>query len=158
MIRTGYLRWEIDVSDDRSPVDPRAREVTFLARPGYRTVRVKCAGQADAAEGFVRGEATYDAVLRNLKREGGSTDVVIPDVGPRVFRYSETDRFETPRFWMSKLQREASAFSYEVVRAAASFPQMVIASPAPPRRLRPAGRVGNLPRDRRAESARPHSR
>ena len=54
----------------------------------------------------------------------------IPDVGPRPFRYSESDRDETPRFWMAKLQREANAFAHEVVRAAASFPQMVIASPA----------------------------
>ncbi len=41
MIRTGYLRWEIDVADDRSAVDPRAREVSFRARPSYRVVRVK---------------------------------------------------------------------------------------------------------------------
>ena len=56
--------------------------------------------------------------------------MTIPDVGPHVFRYSESDRVQTPRFWMAKLQREANAFAHEVVRAAAGFPQMVIASPA----------------------------
>ena len=130
MIRTGYLRWELDVRDGRSAADPRAREVTFLARPSYRVVRVKSPGQAQAAERFVQGEASYDDVLRTLRREGGEVDVVIPDVGPRPFRYSESDRAETPRFWMAKLQREANAFAHEVVRSAASFPQMVISSPA----------------------------
>lgn len=130
MIRTGYLRWEIEVDDARSAVDPKAREVTFLARPSYRVVRVKAAGHQDAAEQFVRGEQAYDAVLRTLRREAAEVDVTIPDVGPRVFRYSESDRRETPRFWMSKLQREANAFAHDVVRAAAGFPQLVIASPA----------------------------
>ena len=130
MIRTGYLRWEIDVADDRSDVDPRAREVSFLARPSYRTVRVKNQGHRDAADRFVQGEDTYDVVLRNLNREGAETDVTVPDVGPRRFRYSEEDRSQTPRFWMSKLQREANAFAHELVRNAAAFPQMVIASAA----------------------------
>jgi hypothetical protein len=130
MIRTGYLRWEIDVDDIRCAADPKAREVIFHARPSYRVVRVKSNGHTQAAQGFVEGELTYDDVLRTLRREGGETDVVIPDVGPRPFRYSESDRAETPRFWMAKLQREANAFAYEVVRTAASFPQMVISSPA----------------------------
>jgi hypothetical protein len=130
MIRTGYLRWELDVEDTRSAVDATAREVVFRARPSYRTVRVKSAGHAEAAERFLQGDATYDAVLRNLRRDGGTTDVVIPDVGPRAFRYSESDRVRTLRFWMAKLQREANAFAYEVVHAAAGFPQMVISSPA----------------------------
>jgi len=130
MIRTGYLRWEIDVLDERSQVDPRAREVTFRARPSYRTVRVKSTGHAEAAQQFTQGEASYDTVLRALRRDGDETDVVIPDVGPRPFRYSESDRLETPRFWMIKLQREANAFAHEVVRTAAGFPQMVISSPA----------------------------
>src|SRR5262249_27045069 len=102
----------------------------FLARPSYRVVRVKAAGHQDAAERFARGEEAYDAVLRTLRREASEVDVTIPDVGPRAFRYSESDRAETPRFWMSKLQRAANAFAHEVVRAAASFPQLVIASPA----------------------------
>jgi hypothetical protein len=130
MIRTGYLRWEIDVEDARSAVDATAREVTFRARPSYRVVRVKSAGHVAAAERFLEGEQTYDAVLRSLKREGAETDVVVPDVGPRLFRYSESDRVQTPRFWIGKLQREANAFAHEVVRAAAAFPRMVIASPA----------------------------
>jgi hypothetical protein len=129
MIRTGYLRWEIDVEDARSAADPKAREVTFRARPSYRRVRVKSAGHVEAAERFAQGAATYDDVLRTLRREAGEVEVAVPDVGPRPFRYSESDREQTPRFWMAKLQREVNAFAHEVVRAAASFPQMVIASP-----------------------------
>ena len=130
MIRTGYLRWEIDVTDERSATDQLAREITFLARPSYRTVRIKNPGHRDVADRFVRGEDTYDTVLRNLTREGAEADVTVPDVGPARFRYSEEDRAKTPRFWMSKLQREANAFAHEVVRQAAGFPQMVIASAA----------------------------
>jgi hypothetical protein len=130
MIRTGYLRWEIEAADARSAVDPSAREVSFRARPGYRFVRVKNNGHQAAAERFLRGEEGYDAVLRTLNRAGAELDVTIPDVGPHVFRYSESDRQQTPRFWMAKLQREVNAFAHEVVRVAASFPQMVIASPA----------------------------
>ncbi len=130
MIRTGYLRWEIDVTDQRSQVDPKAREVIFRARPSHRVVRVKSQGQVEAAERFTQGESTYDEVLRALRRDGDETEFVIPDVGPRPFRYSESDRAETPRFWMAKLQREANAFSHEVIRIAGGFPQMVISSPA----------------------------
>jgi hypothetical protein len=130
MIRTGYLRWEIDVEDARSAADASAREVTFRARPSYRRVRVKSAGQVEAAERFVQGAATYDDLLRTLRRDASEVEVVVPDVGPRPFRYSESDRAQTPRFWMAKLQREANAFAHEVVRAASAFPQMVIASPA----------------------------
>jgi hypothetical protein len=130
MIRTGYLRWEIEVQDVRSRDDRLAREVIFLARPSYRIVRVKSTGHLDAADRFVRGEATYDSVIRTLHRHGGETDVRVPDVGPRPFRYSESDRARLPRYWMEKLQREAGAFAHEVVRTAASFPQLVISSPA----------------------------
>ena len=130
MIRTGYLRWEIDVTDDRCLVDARSREITFLARPSYRVVRVKNQGHRDAARRFVEGEDTYDVVLRNLNREGAETDVTVPNVGPRPFRYSDEDRTQKPRFWMSKLQREANAFAHEVVRNASAFPRMVIASAA----------------------------
>ena len=129
MIRTGYLRWEIEATDERSAADPAAREVRFLARPGYRVVRVKDRGN-EAAERFVRGEAGYDEVQRTLQRGGTEVDLTIPDIGPHVFRYSEDDRIQTPRFWMSKLQREAGAFAAEVVRSASKFPQMVISSPA----------------------------
>jgi hypothetical protein len=130
MIRTGYLRWEIEVRDERSRDDRQAREVIFFARPSYRVVRVKSAGHIEAAERFVRGEAAYDSVLRTLHRDGGETDVRIPDVGPCPFRYAESDRSKMPRYWMEKLQREAGAFAHEVVRTAASFPQLVISSAA----------------------------
>ena len=130
MIRTGYLRWEIEVEDVRSRDDQLAREVIFLARPTYRVVRIKSSGHIDAAERFARGEATYDSVLRTLHRTGGETDVRVPNVGPRPFRYSESDRTGMPRYWMEKLQREAGAFAAEVVRAASSFPQLVISSAA----------------------------
>jgi hypothetical protein len=129
MIRTGYLRWEIEVNDLRSREDALAREVVFLARPSYRILRVKRTGHASAALEFVRGETTYDSVVRTLERDGGEMDVRIEDVGPRPFRYSEADRARMPRYWMEKLQREVSAFAHEVVRAAASFPQLVISSP-----------------------------
>ena len=62
--------------------------------------------------------------------DGGETDVRVPNVGPRPFRYSESDRARLPRYWMEKLQREVGAFAHEVVRTAASFPQLVISSPA----------------------------
>ncbi len=130
MIRTGYLRWEIEVEDVRSRDDPHSREVIFLARPSFRTLRVKSTGHVDAAERFVRGEDTYDSVLRTLNRPGVETDLRVPDVGPRPFRYSESDRTRLPRYWMEKLQREAISFAQEVVRTAASFPQLVISSPA----------------------------
>jgi hypothetical protein len=130
MIRTGYLRWEIDVQDVRSQDDAQSREVIFLARPSFRVVRVKRTSHADAAERFVRGEGTYDSVLRTLDRDGGETDVRVPNVGPRPFRYTESDRAKLPRYWMEKLQREAGSFAQEVVRTAASFPQLVISSPA----------------------------
>ncbi len=128
MIRTGYLRWEIEVSDGRSRDDPHSREVIFLARPSFRTLRVKSTGHVDAAERFVRGEDTYDSVLRTLNRPGLETELRVPDVGPRPFRYSDSDRTRLPRYWMEKLQREANAFAHEVVRTAASFPQLVISS------------------------------
>src|SRR5207244_6164252 len=98
MIRTGYLRWEIEVQDVRSRDDRLAREVIFLARPSYRIVRVKTTGHIDVAERFVRGEATYDSVLRTLHRNGGESDVRVPDVGPCPFRYSESDRARLPRY------------------------------------------------------------
>ena len=57
MIRTGYLRWEIEVNDVRSSTDPTAREVIFLARPSYRIVRVKKAGTAVALTSTGTGSA-----------------------------------------------------------------------------------------------------
>src|ERR1700749_2628466 len=114
MIRTGYLRWEIEVRDERSRDDRRAREVIFLARPSYRVLRVKSTGHIEAAERVVRGEAGDDSGLGALPRAGGETEVRVPDVGPLSFRYDEGDRTKMPRYWMEKLQREAGAFAHEV--------------------------------------------
>ena len=130
MIRTGYLRWEIEVDDVRSDVDPQAREVSFLARPSYRVVLVKNQGHQRAAEQFLHGEETYDTVLRSLGKADAEVPVTIPNIGPQRFRYSESDRTQTLRFWMVKLQREVNAFAHEVVRVASGFPQLVIASTA----------------------------
>ncbi len=129
MIRTGYLRWEINVVDERSPQDPLAREVKFLARPTHRVVRVRSKGHSEAADRFTRGEAAYDEVLRTLNRGVSEVELTIPDVGPHAYRYAEADRATMIRYWMEKLQREASAFAHEVVRVSASFPQLVISSP-----------------------------
>lgn len=130
MIRTGYLRWEIDVEDARSASDQEAREVSFRARPTYRTIRVKNPGQDRAAEQFARGAASYQAVLQRRAREAPSLDLRIPDVGPVSYRYSPLEREKNLRYWLAKMQREAAAFAAEVVRAASSFPQLVISSAA----------------------------
>ena len=130
MIRTGYLRWEIEVDDVRCAVDNLSREVVFLARPSHRVVRVRTTSHADAAARFVRGDASYNDVLRTRDEKRGQVELTIPDVGPRRFRYSEADRSKMLRYWMDKLQREASAFAHEVVRSASSFTQLVIASQA----------------------------
>lgn len=131
MIRTGYLRWEIEVGEDRSATDPRAREVSFLARPAYRQVVIVDPGRDAAAERFARGEASYAVTLeRAMARPPTESRVCVPDVGPLVFRYDESDRSRMPRFWMEKLHREAEAFAHEVVRVAAKFPQLVLSNPA----------------------------
>jgi hypothetical protein len=131
MIRTGYLRWEIDATDARAEADLKAREVTLRARPTYRVVRARnTRAREEAAAQFVRGQVAYDAVLKTLERDDGTIDVTVPDVGPHVFRYAQEDRDTMPRFWMEKLGREVSAFAHEVVRAASRFPQLVIANPA----------------------------
>jgi hypothetical protein len=130
MIRTGYLRWEIEATDGRSAVDSEAREVAFLARPSYRVVRVKNPGQDSAAEQFVRGAASYDDVLRRREKPDTFLDLTIPDVGPFPFRYSLHDREQNLRYWLAKLQREVASFAAEVVRTAASFPQLVISNAA----------------------------
>ncbi len=105
-----------------------AREVSLLARPGYRRVVVVNHPAQQVAERFLRHEVAYDEVLRHqgLVVE---TEHIVGDVGPHIFRYSDSDRLQTPRFWMDKLQREVSSFAHEVVRAAAKFPQLVIANP-----------------------------
>jgi hypothetical protein len=130
MIRTGYLRWEIDVGDVRCAADPHAREVTFLARPTHRLVRIKNPTHRAATDRFVRGEAAYSDVVRAAERSGSDVVLQVPDVGPRSFRYTETDRSQTPRFWLTKLQREVESFSHELVHQAGRFPELVIAEPA----------------------------
>ena len=130
MIRTGYLRWEIEAADERSKADRYAREVVLKARPSYRTVRVKGVDREDAAERFVRGEASYAAVLQAVEKPGAEVEVRVPDVGPHVFRYSSSDREKNLAYWMVKLQREVETFAHEVVRVAGSFPRLVIANPA----------------------------
>ena len=130
MIRTGYLRWEIEVADERSKADAHAREVVLRARPTYRTVRVSGIGREETAERFVRGEVAYAAVLQAVQRPGSEIEVTVPDVGPHVFRYSRSDRDQNLGYWMVKLQREVEAFAHQVVRVAAGFPRLVIASQA----------------------------
>lgn len=130
MIRTGYLRWEIEAEDTKSKADITARDVVLRARPTYRRVCVKNLVPQAAAERFVRGEASYEDVLRTQDRPIPDVEVTVSNVGPHIFRYSLSDRDLTPRFWMEKLQREVSAFAHEVVRAASKFPRMVIESPA----------------------------
>src|SRR5947208_607112 len=122
MIRTGYVRWEIEAEDSKSSHDASAREVILKARPTYRSVRIKNQMPQAAAERFVRGESSYDDVLRGQNRPVVDVDLTVADVGPHVFRYSLSDRDTTPRFWMEKLQREVSAFAHEVVRAASKYP------------------------------------
>ncbi|QDV33941.1 hypothetical protein [Tautonia plasticadhaerens] len=130
MIRTGYLRWEIEAADGRSEADRRAHEVVLRARPTYRTVRIQGAMQEEAAERFVRGEAAYAAVLQAVERPGAEVEVRVPDVGPHVFRYTSSDREKNLGFWVAKLHREVEAFAHEVVRVAGGFPRLVIANPA----------------------------
>ena len=57
------------------------------------------------------------------------------------------------RYWMEKLQREASAFAHEVVRAASSFPQLVITSPALRAGYARLVEIRDLPGHRRQEQA-----
>ncbi len=130
MIRTGYLRWEIEATDERCEADSRAREVVFLARPTHRMVRVKGQANQHASDRFVKGEVGYADVVQTLQQGNTEVDVRVDNVGPHRFRYSESDRLQTPRFWLTKLQREAQAFSHEVVRQAGKFPQLVISEPA----------------------------
>jgi hypothetical protein len=133
MIRTGYLRWEIAVSEDRSASDPRAREVAFSARPSFRQALIITPAPDHDAVRFARGEANYAQTRDHraaVARPPSETLVTVPDVGPLVWRYDEADRARMPRFWMEKLHREADAFAHEVVRAASRFPQLVLSNPA----------------------------
>lgn len=129
MIRTGYLRWEIEANEGRCPGDPWSRQVTFSARPTYRTVRVKWTPQSTAEQRFVQGAGTYDEVLAAIKQGALTSDIEIPNVGPHVWKYNDADRNKLFRYWFQKLQREANTFAHQVVRVAGSFPQLVIANP-----------------------------
>ena len=131
MIRTGYLRWEIDVQDVRSR-DDRAVARGDLPGPAQLPDR---AGQA--ARGTpMRPSGSSAARRRTTRCCGRSTATAArPTCGsPTSARgRSATPRATgrgMPRYWMEKLQREAGAFAHEVVRTAASFPQLVISSPA----------------------------
>ncbi len=129
MIRTGYLRWEIEVEDRRSAVDPYAREVHFRARPSSRRVRILSDPRHACADRFARGEVPYQAVpVAGLAKR--AEEVVIGDVTPHLYRYAEADRFQMPRFWMAKLQRESLAYAHEIVRCAARFPRLISGSAA----------------------------
>ncbi len=82
MIRTGYLRWEIDVADEpliRGSSGPRS---DLPGKAELPRDSGQSSGHLDAAEQFTQGETTYDTVLRAMRRDGEETDVVIPDVGP----------------------------------------------------------------------------
>lgn len=125
MIRCGYIRWEISARDETVPGDPWSRQVVFSAQPTYRTVRIKWNAQSTAEQAFVQGTATYAEVLQQTTRGVLTDDLSLPDVGPHIWKYSESDRHML-RYWFGKLQREANAFAYEVVRAASSFPQLLI--------------------------------
>jgi len=142
MIRTGYIRWEIDASDDRCPNDSAAREVRLIARPSYRRISVKHKTAGNLADRFAHGEISY-AEYREALDEGEhlaeaerpskpapESLITIEDVGPHVFRYSESDRVRLIRFWMDKLQREVEAFAHEVVRAGARHSFLVAKTPA----------------------------
>jgi len=142
MIRTGYLRWEIEAQDVRCPHDPAAREVRLLARPTFRRIRVKHKTAGNLADRFAQGEISY-AEYRESLEEGEDANelaaaqkpppdslITVDDVGPHVFRYSEADRVRLIRYWMDKLQREVESFSHEVVRAGARHSFLVARTPA----------------------------
>jgi len=117
--------WRIDAGADYGPLNVAAR-----GRIDLEKIRRQWPDILRVVGSIYAGSIRAVDVVRMLQREGAETDLVIPDVGPHIFRYSESDRVETPRFWMSKLQREVSAFAHEVVRVGAQFAQLVIASPA----------------------------
>ena len=154
MIRTGYLRWEIEVQDVRSRDDPPVARGDF---PGPAELPDRSGQDARAMPTRRSGSS---AARRPMTRscEPSTATAARPTCG---FPTSGRGRSATPRatgrrmprYWMEKLQREAEAFAHEVVRTAASFPQLVISSPAPAGRLRPARRLGDLPGHRGQEQA-----
>lgn len=140
MIRTGYLRWEIDAEDVRCKEDPYSREIRFLARPTFRRLVIKHQKAANLADRFARGEISY-AEYQEAVEEGETelpihakprpdTHLKIENVGPHVFRYNEADRVKMIRYWMDKLQREIMTFAHEVVRSSSKYPYLVARTPA----------------------------
>ncbi len=97
MIRTGYLRWEIEAADARSSADASAREVSLRARPSYRMVRLKDVVPQAAAERFVNGEAGYDDVLRARNRPATEVEHSEPHIGRRSTGAAPTA--QTPRWY-----------------------------------------------------------
>ena len=130
MIRTGYLRWEIEVDDVRSQVDSHgARSFSWLAqRTGL---------SASSAPGMSRPPSNSSgATPRMIRSSEHSTAAEArsswpsPTSGRNGFATRKPTGRRMVRYWMEKLQREASTFAHEVVRVASSFPQLVITSPA----------------------------
>ncbi len=132
MIRTGYLRWEIEAGDRPCAQDRFAREIYFLARPTFRRVRIHGLGPFAriVAERFERGQATLAEWERAKSRQHEVVEESVPDVGPHLFRYSQRDSVCTPAWWMGKVRSEARVFASNVVRAASSIPQLVVSSRA----------------------------
>jgi hypothetical protein len=129
MIRVGFLRWEIDASEQRSKQDNLANEITLLARPTYRNVQIKWSLLTTAQQRFVHGDGNFQDVLQAQNADNAHEDIVIPDVGPRTWRYSLSDRDKMPRFWMEKVKKFAATFAAEIVHQAGSYPQLVINNP-----------------------------
>lgn len=132
MIRTGYLRWEIEAEDRRHAADRLAREVVFRGRPTHRCVRVTAPTWqvAAATENFRDGTGTYEELQQALELPWEEVEFTLPDVGPFVFRYAERDRYEMPGFWISKVRQQARMFAHDVVRAAVHIPCLLVSSKA----------------------------
>ena len=130
MIRTGYLRWEIDVEDTRSAVDAWPARWSSAPGPATGPSGSRARGTPTPPSGSCRARGPTTPSSAPSAATAARPTWSSPTSVRCAFRYSESDRAETPRFWMAKLQREANAFAHEVVRAAAGFPQMVISSPA----------------------------
>ncbi|MCY2935874.1 MAG: hypothetical protein NT172_17110 [Planctomycetota bacterium] len=142
MIRTGYLRWEIDAQDERTKEDAYARQVILTARPTFRHLTIKHKIAGDLADRFARGEISYAEYQESLeegehlteaeraRKPPPDTKLTIENVGPHLFRYSEADRVKMIRYWMDKLHREINTFAHEVVRSAAKHPTLVARTPA----------------------------
>lgn len=128
MVRTGYVRWEVEVADRRCPGDPWSGEVSLFARPTYRRTRVRWNGLTAAEHDFVRGRGTHAAMQRRGAAGVAEEIITLPDVGPRVFRYSGDDKEKMYGYWLTKVRRFAGDFAAEVVRAAASFDALAIPS------------------------------